>query len=68
LLLLVTALLQWMVVTPVIKMSEIAERVSMGDSAQPEYLRRGTDEIASLSRSFNRMRRSLDNAIKMLET
>jgi len=68
LLLLVTALLQWMVVTPVIKMSEIAERVSMGDSSQPEYEHKGSDEIASLSRSFNRMRRSLDNALKMLET
>jgi protein-histidine pros-kinase len=68
LLVLVTALLHWMVVTPVIKMSEIAERVSMGDSSQPEYTLKGSDEIASLSRSFNRMRRSLDNALKMLET
>ncbi|MDX2287822.1 MAG: DUF3365 domain-containing protein [Hyphomicrobiaceae bacterium] len=68
LLLLINALLRWMVVTPVIKMAEIAERVSMGDSSQPEYLHPGSDEIASLSQSFNRMRRSLDNAMKMLET
>ncbi|MET0407487.1 MAG: DUF3365 domain-containing protein [Hyphomicrobium sp.] len=68
LLVLVTALLHWMVVRPVIKMSDIAERVSMGDSTQPEYTLQGSDEIASLSRSFNRMRRSLDNALKMLET
>ncbi len=68
LLLLINALLRWMVVTPVIKMAEIAERVSMGDSSQPEYIHPGSDEIASLSQSFNRMRRSLDNAMKMLET
>jgi methyl-accepting chemotaxis protein len=68
LLLIITALLHWMVVRPVIAMSDIAERVSMGDSSQPEYTLNGSDEIASLSRSFNRMRRSLDNALKMLET
>ena len=68
LLVLITVLLRWMVVTPVIAMADIAERVSMGDSSQPEYVHPGSDEISSLSRSFNRMRRSLDNALKMLET
>lgn len=68
LLVVITALLHRMVVTPVITMAEIAEQVSMGDSSQPEYVRPGSDEISSLSRSFNRMRRSLDNALKMLET
>ncbi|MBU1210976.1 MAG: DUF3365 domain-containing protein [Alphaproteobacteria bacterium] len=67
LLLLINMMLSWMVVTPVIKMAEIAEQVSMGDSSQPEYVHAGADEIASLSQSFNRMRRSLDNAMKMLE-
>lgn len=68
LLVVVNMLLSWMVVSPVIKMSEIAERVSMGDSTQPEYIHKGSDEIASLSQSFNRMRRSLDNALKMLDS
>ncbi|MBU2583602.1 MAG: DUF3365 domain-containing protein [Alphaproteobacteria bacterium] len=67
LLLLINLMLSRMVVSPVIKMAEIAEQVSMGDSSQPEYVRQGSDEIASLSQSFNRMRRSLDNAMKMLE-
>jgi HAMP domain-containing protein len=67
LLLLINMLLRWMVVTPVIKMAHIAEQVSMGDSSQPEYVHPGKDEISSLSQSFNRMRRSLDNAMKMLE-
>ncbi|MDX2257887.1 MAG: DUF3365 domain-containing protein [Hyphomicrobiaceae bacterium] len=64
---LINIMLGRLVLTPVIKMSEIAERVSMGDSDQPEYIHAGSDEIASLSQSFNRMRRSLDNAMKMLE-
>lgn len=56
-----------MVIVPVQRMSEIAEKVSLGDSSVPEYERPGQDEVASLSRSFNRMRRSLDRAMKMLE-
>lgn len=67
LLVLINLMLSWMVVSPVIKMAEIAEQVSMGDSSQPEYVHPGSDEISSLSQSFNRMRRSLDNAMKMLE-
>jgi protein-histidine pros-kinase len=34
----------------------------------PEFAERGRDEIASLGASFNRMRRSLANALKLLET
>jgi HAMP domain-containing protein len=32
----------------------------------PECVTRGRDEIASLAESFNRMRRSLVNAMQML--
>jgi methyl-accepting chemotaxis protein len=60
-------LLRWMVINPVTYLAEITERVSMGDSGQPEYVHSGTDEISTLSKSFNRMRRSLDNAMKMLD-
>lgn len=67
LLIMINALLSRMVITPVMKMASITERVSMGDSSQPEYVHPGSDEIATLSQSFNRMRRSLDNAMKMLE-
>lgn len=67
LLALINALLSRMVINPVMRMAQITERVSMGDSAQPEFVHPGADEIATLSQSFNRMRRSLDNAMKMLE-
>ena len=65
---LLNVLLSRLVITPVTQMSRIAEAVSMGDDTQPEYALQTADEIGSLSRSFNRMRRSLDNAMKMLET
>ncbi len=60
-------MLRWMVITPVRRMAQITEAVSMGDSSQPEFVHPGSDEISVLSQSFNRMRRSLDNAMKMLD-
>jgi HAMP domain-containing protein len=67
LLALLNILLSRLVITPVTQMSKIAEAVSMGDNSQDEYTLESSDEIGSLSKSFNRMRRSLDNAMKMLE-
>jgi protein-histidine pros-kinase len=60
-------MLNRLVIWPVRKMATTAEQVSMGDSTVAEYEYVGADEIGSLSRSFNRMRRSLDSAMKMLE-
>lgn len=68
LLVLLNVLLHRFVIAPVAQIASVAERVSMGDSSVPEYVHEGGDEIASLSKSFNRMRRSLDNAMKMLDT
>jgi protein-histidine pros-kinase len=48
-------------------MSSIAHEVSMGKLNVEEYVPRGKDEIASLAESFNRMRRSLFNAMNMLD-
>jgi protein-histidine pros-kinase len=45
----------------------MASEVSMGKLDAPEYERDSNDEIGSLSASFTRMRRSLQNAIKMIE-
>ena len=55
------------VVKPVTNMSRIADQVSMGKLDAPEFAESGKDEIASLAVSFNRMRRSLEKAMKMLE-
>jgi HAMP domain-containing protein len=67
LLVLLNILLNRYVIAPVTRMAKTAEAVSMGDASVAEYEYPGSDEIASLSRSFNRMRRSLDSAMKMLD-
>jgi len=66
-LLIIDRLLRSLVVKPVVDISRMASDVSMGKFDAPEYTRSTNDEIASLASSFNRMRRSLQNAMKMLE-
>jgi HAMP domain-containing protein len=56
------------VIGPIDKMAKTAEQVSMGDINAPEYVREGNDQIAGLSKSFNRMQRSLKEALQMLRT
>lgn len=60
-------LLHYMVIRPVTRVSRIANAVSLGETDVEEYEKKGRDEIAVLSASFNRMRRSLDSAMRMLE-
>ncbi|HEY4449289.1 MAG TPA: DUF3365 domain-containing protein [Steroidobacteraceae bacterium] len=68
LLLVVNLVLYLLVVRPVRRMAGLAERVSVGESGTPEFAERGGTEIATLARAFNRMRRSLDKALQMLDT
>jgi HAMP domain-containing protein len=60
-------LLHFVIVKPIRRMSAIASEISLGDVDAPEFNERGHDEIASLAGSFNRMRRSLANAMTLLE-
>ena len=66
--LLLNLLLHYVIVRPIRQMSTIATEISLGKMDVPEFAERGRDEIASLGASFNRMRRSLANAMKMLES
>jgi protein-histidine pros-kinase len=66
LLVLLNILLHFVVIRPVTRIADIANEVSLGKPDVPEYIKPGSDEIASLSQSFNRMRLSLENAMKML--
>jgi protein-histidine pros-kinase len=67
LLLVVNLVLYVLVVRPVRRMAQIADRLSVGDTGAPEFPVAGGAEIATLGRSFNRMRKSLDKALKLLE-
>jgi protein-histidine pros-kinase len=66
-LLLLNLLLQSVIIRPVRAIAATAREVSLGNMTAAEFPVRGRDEIASLAESFNRMRRSLANALKMLE-
>jgi protein-histidine pros-kinase len=58
--------LYFTIARPVAELSEMADKISLGQLDVPELPIRGKDEIARLAGSFNRMRRSLDRAMKML--
>lgn len=57
-----------MIVGPITRMAKAADQVSTGNFAIPEFdeIRRG--EIGRLGASFNRMRRSLEQAMKMIDS
>jgi HAMP domain-containing protein len=63
----VNILLVTLVVRPVRKLAMIADQVSMGTMDAPEFPTKGSDEIAALGQSFNRMRRSLVEALNLLQ-
>ncbi len=56
-----------LIIRPVIRMARAADRVSTGDFQVAELAVTGSDEIGVLATSFNRLRRSLDKAIHLLE-
>ena len=62
-------LMLWkLVIQPVSKLSALSDRVSMGELDAPEFVTRSKDEIGVLADSFGRMRKSLVQAMKMLES
>jgi HAMP domain-containing protein len=65
--LVVNAVLYYMVVRPVRQIARVADRLSLGDMSTEDFPQRGAGEIASVARSFNRMRKSLEKALRLLE-
>jgi protein-histidine pros-kinase len=62
-------LMLWaVVIRPIGKLSHFADRVSLGELDMPEFERRSPDEIGALARSIGRMRTSMVQAMKMLES
>jgi protein-histidine pros-kinase len=62
----INIMLGQIVVKRVRAMAHVADDISTGHMEVPEFAVNGKDEIADLSRSFNRMRLSLEKAMKML--
>jgi len=67
LIVLLNLMLHFIVIKPLRTVSAKADDVSMGNLNVEELQIKGRDEVASLGRSFNRMHRSLANALKMLD-
>lgn len=61
-------LLQRLVVRPVRDVAQAARRLSQGDLSLAEFPEGRKDEIGTLQKSFNRMRRSLVKAMGMLRS
>jgi len=60
-------MLSLLIVRPITQMSGAADKISTGDMDIPELADSGRDEVALLARSFNRMRRSLEKAITLID-
>lgn len=65
--LLLNLLLHFVVIKPVTRIAEQADKISKGQIDVPEFEVRGSDEIASMANSFNRMHRSLASAVKLIK-
>ena len=59
-------MLRLVIIRPVTRMAGIADEISRGQMDAPEFAEDAKDEIGTLAASFNRMRRSLEKAMKML--
>lgn len=62
----INILLRIFVIRPVHRITVIADEISKSGSSKGEFQIKGKDDIAKLSQSFNRMRRSLEKAMDML--
>ena len=66
---LVLNLMIWLVVVrPVTRLSALADRVSQGELDAPDFQTGSRDEIGVLAQSFSRMRTSIVQAMKMLDS
>jgi len=56
-----------LIIKPIADMARVADQVSTGNFDIPEFKESGKDEVSALATSFNRMRRSLEKAMKMID-
>jgi protein-histidine pros-kinase len=63
----INVMMSVLIVRPITRMSKAADEISTGNMEIPEFSESGGDEVALLRKSFNRMRRSLEKAIELIE-
>jgi protein-histidine pros-kinase len=60
-------MLSLLIVRPITTMAAAADKISVGQIDIPELSEAGKDEVSLLAKSFNRMRRSLEKAISLID-
>ena len=60
-------MLSLLIVRPITQLSAAAERISKGKLDDAEFPAGGRDEVSQLGQAFNRMRRSLEKAISLID-
>jgi len=60
-------LLYLWVVRPARRIVRVADRLSLGDEPAEDFPRRGAKELLALTHSFDRLRKSLEKALRLLE-
>jgi len=56
-----------LIVQPITQLSEAADQISRGKVDIAELPAKGKDEVSQLGQAFNRMRRSLEKAISLID-
>ena len=64
---LLNVMLSLLIVRPITQMAAAADKISKGDLEIPEFDASGKDEVSRLGKSFNRMRRSLEKALSLID-
>ena len=67
LLAIVNGVVYFLVVRPIRRMAGVAEEISTGSRTAADISASGSSELAMLAQSFNRLRTSLEKAMKLLE-
>ena len=60
-------MLHFVVIRPLANMARAADAISTGNLTLLDLPAPGKDEVSILAHAFNRMRRSLEKAMKMME-
>jgi protein-histidine pros-kinase len=60
-------MLTQLIIEPITQLSDLADHMSKGRADVPELMPKGRDEVAQLGQAFNRMRRSLQKAISLIQ-
>jgi HAMP domain-containing protein len=60
-------MLTQLIVEPITELSQAADQISKGQVNVAELPAKGKDEVAQLGQAFNRMRRSLEKAISLID-